>query len=86
MVFDVMGRKIQVRKKKLSGLYGYYDRAERYVAIDRELEGEELLDTALHELIHAFLDRLQIHLPDETEEFIASNLPEVLLANFKISL
>lgn len=64
----------KIRRAKLRGKYGDCDYARRTIRIHHTLAGAELMDTLLHELIHARWPDL---LESSVEEF-ASTLASVL--------
>jgi hypothetical protein len=49
----IAGQRWQVRRARLRGKYGDCDYATRTIRIDDRISGTELLDTLLHELVHA---------------------------------
>ena len=64
----------KIRRAKLRGKYGDCDYAKRTIRIHQTLTGAELMDTLLHELIHARWPDL---LESSVEEF-ASTLAGLL--------
>lgn len=88
MYYDVLGEKIKVKKVKNlreeKHLDGEYSAKNATISYDPEQNEEELIDTLLHETIHAFCDVIGMHLDEAREEILCTNLPRVLLKNFKI--
>ena len=70
----INGERWKIRRAKLRGKYGDCDYKTRTIRIHHTLTGTELLDTLLHELIHARWPDL---LESSVEEF-ASTLTAVL--------
>lgn len=89
MMFDILGEKIKVKKVKnlrdSEHLDGSYSAKEYLIKYDPAQSEDELTDTLLHETIHAFCDIIGMHLDEHREEILCTNLPRVLLKNFKIS-
>jgi Zn-dependent peptidase ImmA (M78 family) len=91
MVFEVYGKKVNVKKvKKLmltKGASGTYHTKSNIIEVDSSLKGEELIHTYIHELIHALCNRLCLEncdLSHDLEEILADNIPTMLLENFDI--
>jgi len=59
----------KIRRAKLRGEYGHCDYATKTIRIHHTLTGTELMDTLLHELIHARWPDL---LESSVEEFAAT--------------
>lgn len=72
----INGERWKIRRAKLRGKYGDCDYATRTIRIHHTLAGGELMDTLLHELIHARWPDL---LESSVEEF-AATLTSVLEA------
>lgn len=70
----INGERWKIRRAKLRGAYGDCNYATKTIRIHHTLAGTELLDTLLHELIHARWPDL---LESSVEEF-ASTLTGVL--------
>lgn len=49
----IAGQRWKLRRAKLNRKYGDCDYATRTIRIDERISGIELLDTLLHELVHA---------------------------------
>jgi hypothetical protein len=49
----IAGQRWKVCRARLRGRYGDCDYATRTIRIDERISGTELLDTLLHELVHA---------------------------------
>ena len=90
MKFDVLGHKVNVKKVKNlredKHLDGEYSAKNNCISYDPEQSEEELIDTLMHETIHAFCDVIGLHLDEVKEEILCTNLPRVLQKNFKICL
>ena len=60
----IAGQRWKIQRARLRNLYGDCDYAKRRIRIHHTLAGTDLLDTLLHELIHA-------RWPDIAEESVA---------------
>lgn len=89
MKFDILGVDIKIKKVKnlrdSEHLDGSYSAKESLIKYDPAQSDDELIDTLLHETIHAFCDIIGMHLDEHREEILCTNLPRVLLKNFDIS-
>jgi len=65
----INGERWTIRRAKLRGVYGDCNYATRTIRIHHTLAGTELMDTLLHELIHARWPDL---LESSVEEFAAT--------------
>lgn len=65
----IAGQRWKIRRAKLRGRYGDCDYATRTIRIHHTLSGTELMDTLLHEMIHARWPDL---LESSVEEFAAT--------------
>jgi hypothetical protein len=72
----IAGQRWKIRRARLRGRYGDCDYETRTIRIDERISGTELLDTLIHELVHARWPDL---LESSVEEF-ATMATEVLNA------
>lgn len=87
MHYVVFGRKVNIKKEKLEHDHGQYCHTNKEIILDTQTTGETLLNTKIHEIIHAMAHRLGLRsagLDETMEEIIAENVPTVLLENFDI--
>ena len=88
MYFDVLGKKVKVKKiknlREKFSLYGCYNGKDLTIQYDPDQSDEEKIDTLIHETIHAFCDIIGMQLDDAIEEILCTNLPRVLMENFDI--
>ena len=89
MNFEVFGKKYKVMKEKDLDSDGAFYPDTKTIKVKTCIKGRNLTHTYLHEIFHAFVDRLNLesaNLSPDLEEMIADNFPEVLLDNFEIKI
>jgi hypothetical protein len=52
-IVEIAGSRWRIQRARLRNAYGLCDYASRTIKLDSRLAGSELLDTLIHELIHA---------------------------------
>ena len=87
----IFGQKIRVKKIKglgeKQGLAGFYDPFKKEIAIDASLKGDAFMQTLLHELVHAVMDRVgisQTRTSHDVHEMVAENVATALVENFRM--
>jgi len=67
-------------------MYGFYDDEAKVIVVDETLKGRELVETMIHEMFHATLDRLYVHaqLDDKFAEVIVEGLTIAIVENFEV--
>ena len=89
MQFDILGVNIKVKKVKglrdKEHLDGDYSARNSEIRYESDQEGDELVDTLLHESFHAFCDIIGLNLDEHREEILCTNLPRVILKNFDVT-
>ena len=73
----IMPKKVKVEYKKLRYARGYFYTPENKIEIDSRLEGEELLNTLIHEYTHY----LQPYLDEAQVEMIGNEMAKFLIDN-----
>jgi Zn-dependent peptidase ImmA (M78 family) len=91
MTLNIFGKKIRVLKKKNLirdfGARGAYYSKLKLIVIDDEQVGTEHLQTLLHEMVHAVIDRCgidQAGIGDGVEEIICESVATALIENFTL--
>lgn len=87
----IFGKKCPIVKKKLVGLYGYFDKEEFKIYIDPTIcdTDEKFMHTLIHEMIHGVLYRIsvgQTGLSPDLEEIICDSVATQMLETFDISI
>lgn len=92
---NIYGKKYKVKIKKglkddegnsLSGLCQY---DEAIISLDKDLTGDELMQTFLHECGHAVHDRMgidQTGIPDDVKEILVDSMATFLVERFNMRL
>ena len=91
--FIVYGKEIKIKPvKKLMDIkdaLATYSWRDSTICYDPRLKGDELLQTMLHELFHAYCDRVGLHqMPSwslDKEELIADGFTQIIIENFKLT-
>ena len=93
MKLKIFGQMIRVLKEhdltETQGARGLCFQDKKLIFIDSDLTGDEYLQTLLHEVVHAVIQRTGIHesgLTDEVEEIICDNVATAIVENFKIKI
>lgn len=85
-MIEVFGRKIPILIADLSEkeLDGAYSRERKTIVLHKDLAEEDIVITALHEIIHAILHRQALCqvIPEEIEELIAESISTWLDENY----
>lgn len=89
MTIDVFGLRVPVKIKDI-GVEddGDYCPLTKIIRVSNRLSGKDLDSTILHELLHAFLDRLgfSIVLKEDVEELLVRNLESFLMEKYDMKL
>lgn len=86
----ILGKLIRykfVELKENAGAYGLYDHKTNTILLDKELKGNDLLQTRLHEEFHCVLDLHHFNvtnLSDDLQEIICEALSQFLVNHYKI--
>ena len=87
--YDVFGTPVKVKKLDLreQQVAGVYDQRRKEILLDKYLEQDEMIQTFLHEVIHAIWDNTgmnQTYASLDVQELICENVSKWLVKNFKM--
>lgn len=82
---NILGRDVEIQTKELDkDTDGEFDRETYIISINNDLEGDELIETVIHECLHCLFDRLNLNqvVEEQVEEIIVSNIAQFFTETF----